>query len=264
MSVPDALQPPSSTTIWARSTKCFPSPASRTAVGLVNNKAVSARQEGHGGKGPLLLSPSQFGWPASRPQLYTILIKRNRGQLRGDGLAHVHRLFRSPTATCKDLMCAPQEWVTLMLSSVFFFRTRWRNIAWCWPQSSIETAGPPSQNCCQAGGRVLLHACPCTGAQPVWLDGYKKSQKVAKLFNQGVCAAYIYSSLQDTTRSFATCSRTRGRDALSPGCALPSSLGVSCLRFTSLLATRAVLQAQARLLPCLLKSGHCWQRSWSS
>lgn len=60
-------------------------------------------------KGRWLLSPSHFGWPANRPRLYTLLVKKGPVALRNGGVRLMNKLYRIPLLSVDKLMVAPQE-----------------------------------------------------------------------------------------------------------------------------------------------------------
>ena len=55
-----------------------------------------------------LLSQHLFGWPAFRPRMYTILVKRTSGKLEGAATSTIHKLYRKPKCNVAALLVAPR------------------------------------------------------------------------------------------------------------------------------------------------------------
>ena len=56
-----------------------------------------------------LISPSHLGWPANRPRLYTLLIRKADAVLTNGGVRLMDRLYRIPKLTVEDMMLVPPE-----------------------------------------------------------------------------------------------------------------------------------------------------------
>ena len=143
-------------------------------------------------KGRWLLSPSHFGWPANRPRLYTLLVKRGPVALRNGGVRLMNKLYRIPLLSVDKLMVAPQE------SSLD------GKISWFLSCSAAllalilicELAFLKTKDIVREYRLTLAHKLHrsldstfvdlLSGSQRIWLDVYRRHPKVTRAWEAGI------------------------------------------------------------------------------
>ncbi|CAK9062674.1 unnamed protein product [Durusdinium trenchii] len=110
-----------------------------------------------GGPRVWLLSPTLFGWPCSRPRLYTVLTNKSVCMLQGRGLACMEHLYMKVNMQVADLFCAPKEEIAALRKAQ--------------AKKAARPSTDPFKNFLQ-------------GAKPVYRDGYCTLKKVQKRFEK--------------------------------------------------------------------------------
>lgn len=116
------------------------------------------------------LSPHHFGWPCHRPRAFSVLTRNDTVFLSEEGLQVIESLFVKPVLPASSLYCAPQDEVE---------------------KERIACA----HRLCRPLASPFLNL--LAGEKPLWVDHYRRLDKVRRFFDGGPSRSMICNLLQN-------------------------------------------------------------------